>query len=84
MTPEELQQLVEAVRQANAEAAVGLEQQHDEHCKVRWRRRLMVCAVVAAALFACGHLFHIEELFKGWELLAAACVDKFVFGIAEA
>lgn len=87
LTKEEITAIVAAVRQANEDAAVGVERKNDLHCKVRWRRRMITVAVVVVGAYAIGEYTHIEAALKGWEVgldgLVACAIDKLCFGIAE-
>ncbi|QYD70121.1 hypothetical protein KZJ38_07375 [Paraburkholderia edwinii] len=86
MTPAELKEVVQAVQQASAEAAVRAERNGDKHCNVRWRRRVIIMASVFGALYLIKLLTHHEvatdALHLGVEGAVAVTIDKLTFGVA--
>lgn len=80
MTDDEMKlAIIDAVR-----AAHEAESLHDPaRCKVRWRRRMAMMAVVIIVMYAMGEFLHFEALVKGWEFLGAAITDKLIFGIGS-
>lgn len=76
LTHDELVRLIdEATREHHPSGAVG-----KHRC---WKRRLCFTVVVIGGCVAVGHLEGWEPLTRGWEFIAAATVDKLIFGIAE-
>jgi len=60
MTAIELQDVIAAIRQANEDAATKQESIHDKHCRVRWRKRVIVMTGIVATLYVVKYVTHHE------------------------
>lgn len=86
MTPSELKEIVQAVQQASTESAIREERINDQHCNVRWRRRVFCMVSIFGLLYVIKLLTHHEvandAVHLSIEGAVAVAIDKFAFGVA--
>lgn len=47
------------------------------------KHRFVIAIVIGGSCYWLGHWLGIEELFRGWEFVGAAVVDKIIFSIGR-